>query len=134
MSRRFLIGLVLLCALQAHADPPTVGPTTAVPSAGAHSDFNGTGIDPDGTAFKHQRVSTGSVPAGGGPVTLTWTTAFPNVFYVPICAVAINESTALTLSVHHVESKTAAAVVVRMNNEAAVGKTGTLICVAYRLL
>lgn len=83
-------------------------------------------------AAKHQRVTTGSIGGGGtAAVTITWATPFSNANYTVSAAVVEATATTLTLRVHHVESVTAAAVVVRIINDDAVNaKTGTLHVIA----
>lgn len=85
-----------------------------------------------GTGFtgvsKAQRVTTGSIGgAGSAAVTITWTTAFSNANYTVSAAVVQADATVTTLRVHHVESVTATAVVVRIvNDDTLNAKTGTL--------
>lgn len=77
-------------------------------------------------------VPTGSIAGGeNAAITITWTTAFPDTNYTVV--VSIIEATASTLSlrVHHIESKTATGIVVRViNDDTLNAKSGTLQAIA----
>ncbi|MFQ5694817.1 MAG: hypothetical protein ACE5HB_02410 [Terriglobia bacterium] len=90
------------------------------------------GVNNDGAALKHARVSTGAVAAGASaPVTLTWTTAFADANYTVNCSVVEATASTSTLRLHHIESVTATAVVLRViNDDPANAKTATLHCIA----
>ena len=90
------------------------------------------GLGNNGAAFKHGRVSTGSVgAAASAAVTLTWTTAFADTNYTVNCSVQEAAASTSTLRVHHIESVAAGSVVVRVvNDDGANPKTGTLHCTA----
>lgn len=90
-----------------------------------------TGIHPNGGGFKHGRVTTGSISAGSTAlVTLTWTTAFADANYTVSAEVEDSTTSSLSLSVVHVESKTASAVAVRVLNNSVGSLTGTLNVIA----
>jgi len=90
------------------------------------------GVDANGGGFKHARVSTGSIAASGSAaVTVTWTSAFADANYTPVCSV--QEATAGTnsLRVHHIQSIAAGSIVVRIaNDNSGSALTGTLLCQA----
>jgi hypothetical protein len=94
--------------------------------------YTATGVTPNGEIIKHQRKTTASIPVGGAAEVLTWTTAWSDAAYIPICMVEIGEAGAATLSVHHIEAFTASTVTVRINNQAGVGKVGVLHCIGLR--
>ncbi len=85
-----------------------------------------------GSGLKHQRVTTGSIAAStASAVTFTWTAAFADANYTPQCSVTEAGADNNTLRVHHIESVTAAAlVVVVYNDNTTTAKTGTLNCIA----
>jgi len=89
-------------------------------------------LDNNGAAFKHGRVTTGSVGAGASAaVTLTWTTAFADANYTVTCSLAEATASTSTLRLHHLESVAAGSVVARVVNDDGVNpKTGTLHCTA----
>lgn len=93
--------------------------------------FNG-GVNNNGAALKHARVTTGSIAAGSSAaVTLTWTTAFADASYTVNCSLVEATAGASSLHLHHLESVTAAAVVTRVVNDDTVNAlTGTLHCIA----
>lgn len=90
------------------------------------------GVGNNGAAFKHGRVTTGSVGAGASAaVTLTWTTAFADANYTVTCSLAEATASTSTLRLHHLESVAAGSVVARVVNDDGVNpKTGTLHCTA----
>jgi len=93
------------------------------------------GVAPDGSGFKHSRTTTGSIAlSSSAAVTVTWTTAFTDANYT-LCGVEVVEADTdvLTLHVDHVESISASAVVVRVENrDAGAAKTGTLhVCAVH---
>ena len=85
-----------------------------------------------GTGLKHGRVTTGAISGStSAAVTLTWGgSAFANTSYTVNCSVLEATTSASTLRVHHVESVTTTTVVVRVVNDDAGSKTGTLHCMA----
>lgn len=86
---------------------------------------------PDASAFKHKRVTTGSIGAGSTAlVTVTWTTPFADANYTVSASVVDSTTTSLSLSVVHVESVTANDVTVRILNNAVGSLTGTLHVIA----
>lgn len=90
------------------------------------------GVAADGGGFKHSRVTTGSINASSSAaVTVTWTTAFADANYTVHASVVEADTDTATLQVDHIESVSASAVVVRVENEDAGGaKTGTLNVIA----
>lgn len=89
------------------------------------------GMLPDAGGFKHARVTTGSVSAGATAlVTITWTTAFADANYTVVAEVLDSTASSLSLSVVHIESKTASAVTVRVLNNALGSLTGTIQAIA----
>lgn len=91
----------------------------------------GAGVNNDGGGFKHQRITTGSVGAGATAlVTITWTTAFADANYTATASVIDSTTSSLSLSVVHIESKTASAMTVRVLNNAIGSLTGTLDAIA----
>jgi len=80
--------------------------------------------------FKHQSVTTGAIGAAAdAAITLTWTQAFADASYDPQCSVLEATASTVTLRLHHIESKAAASVVVRVvNDDPANPHTGTLYC------
>jgi hypothetical protein len=89
------------------------------------------GVANNGGGFKHSRVSTGSVGAGSTAlVTITWGTAFADTNYTVGVDVQDSTTSSLSLSVVHIESKTAAAITVRVINNSVGSLTGTLHAVA----
>jgi hypothetical protein len=87
------------------------------------------GIRTDGGGFKHQNITTGSVPATTyANVTLTWNSAFLDTNYDAQCTVLQSTSAAVAIRVDHIVSIAAANVVVTVYNGAAGALTGTLYC------
>jgi hypothetical protein len=85
-----------------------------------------------GGGLKHQNVSTGSIAAGAAAdVTLTWTSAFADTNYDPVCSIVGSQASNNDLSLHHIESISAGAVVARIvNDDSASAHTGSLVCTA----
>jgi hypothetical protein len=85
-----------------------------------------------GGGWKHQNISTGSIASSGAAdVTLTWTAAFGDINYDPICAVIGSQASNSDLRLHHIESISATALVARVvNDDTANAHTGTLVCTA----
>lgn len=112
------------------------GSVTLTPgNADSGGAFNGTIIMNNhmgqGSALKHQRVTTGSITAGASSVvTLTWTSAFADANYTVTCSVVDTTTAAASLRVVHVESVVAASTGVRIENTSAGSITGTLDCIA----
>lgn len=83
------------------------------------------------SAFKHQRVTTGSITAGtSAVVTLTWTSPFADANYTVTCSVEDSTAATASLVVVHIEAKAANTVQVRISNTSAGSLTGTLNCIA----
>lgn len=81
--------------------------------------------------IKHQRITTGSVGAGSTAlVTITWAVAFSDANYTVNASVIDSTTSSLSLSVVHVESKSASAVEVRVLNNAAGSLTGEVQAIA----
>jgi hypothetical protein len=101
-------------------------------SAGAGAVFN-SGVYKDGGGFKHARVATGSIAAGdSAAVTASWATPFKDTSYTVI-GCEVEEATAATLALrkHHIESRTAADLTVRVvNDDGDAAHIGTLHCTA----
>lgn len=90
-----------------------------------------TGVVADGGGLKHARVTTGSIGAASSAlVTVTWTTAFADTNYTVVASVQDSTAAILSLTVVHIETKTAAAVEVRVQNTSAGSLTGTLHVIA----
>jgi len=85
-----------------------------------------------GGGWKHQDAGTGSIAAGAGAdVTLTWTTAFADASYDPLCNVIGSQASNNDLRLHHIESLSSTTVVARIvNDDSAAAHTGTLVCTA----
>jgi hypothetical protein len=85
-----------------------------------------------GGGWKHQNVSTGSIASSGAAdVTLTWTAAFADSNYDPVCGVLGSQASNSDLRLHHIESVSAAAVVARViNDDSSSAHSGTLVCTA----
>jgi hypothetical protein len=85
-----------------------------------------------GGGWKHQNVSTGSVSSNGAAdVTLTWTTAFADANYDPICTVIGSQASNSDLRLHHIESLSSTALMVRVvNDDSSNAHSGTLVCTA----
>jgi hypothetical protein len=90
-----------------------------------------TGVDNNGTGFKHGRVTTGSIGAGSSAlVTLTWGSGFANTNYTVTADVEDSTTSTSSLKVVHIESKTTGSVVVRVENTSGGSLTGTLNVIA----
>jgi hypothetical protein len=85
-----------------------------------------------GGGWKHQNVSTGSIASSGAAdVTLTWTAAFADANYDPICNVIGSQASNSDLRLHHIESISSTAVVARViNDDTSTAHSGTLVCTA----
>ena len=85
-----------------------------------------------GGGWKHQNVSTGSVASSGAAdVTLTWTAAFADASYDPICTVIGSQASNSDLHLHHIESVSSTALVARVvNDDSSNAHSGTLVCTA----
>lgn len=85
-----------------------------------------------GAVTKAQRVTTGSIAgAATAAITITWASPFADANYSVSAALVEATATTATIRIHHVESISAANVVVRVvNDDAVVAKTGTLHVVA----
>lgn len=85
-----------------------------------------------GGGWKHQNVSTGSVASSGAAdVTLTWTAAFADASYDPMCTVIGSQASNSDLRLHHIESVSSTAVVARVvNDDSSSAHSGTLVCTA----
>lgn len=78
--------------------------------------------------MKTKRVTTGSVTgAATSLVTITWDTAFADTSYTASVDVLDATTTSLSLTVVHIETQTAAAITVRVLNNAVGALTGTLM-------
>lgn len=81
--------------------------------------------------IKHQRVTTGSINAtSSAVVTLTWSAAFADANYTVNVSVVDTTAAALSLQVVHIESQSASAITVRVENTSAGALTGTLHAIA----
>jgi len=91
------------------------------------------GFAQSGAGVRHKRVSTGSITLGVNvPITLTWDAAFADTNYTVGCSIEDGATGLASLEVHHLESKTASGVVVRVNNlDLTTARTGTLHCWAF---
>jgi hypothetical protein len=85
-----------------------------------------------GGGWKHQNAGTGSIAASSGAdVTLTWTTAFADASYDPLCTVIGSQASNNDLRLHHIESLNSTTLVARIvNDDSAAAHTGTLVCTA----
>ena len=85
-----------------------------------------------GGGWKHQNVSTGSVASSGAAdVTLTWTQAFADANYDPMCTVIGSQASNSDLRLHHLESVSSTALVARIvNDDSASAHSGSLVCTA----
>lgn len=107
----------------------TNGTTTACTIYGTQTIPSG--IAADGGGHKHSRVTTGSVAGlGSALVTVTWTTAFADTSYTVVASVLNSTAATAALKVTHVESITASAITVRVENTSVVALTGTLHVIA----
>lgn len=84
------------------------------------------GVTANAAGFKHKRVAASVGASTSALITVTWSTAFADTNYTVVCSV--QDSTAATASavVTHIESVSASAVTVRVNNTAAATFNGTL--------
>lgn len=90
-----------------------------------------TGINNNASGLKHARVSTGAIGAiSSALVTCTWPSTFANANYTVVASVEDSTAALLSLRVVHLESKTASAVVVRVENTSGGSLTGTLHLIA----
>jgi hypothetical protein len=90
-----------------------------------------TGVAADASGFKHKRLTTGSVAANtDAAVTVNWTTAFADANYTVSCALVDATASASALKIIHIDSYTAASVIVRVRNDSAGALTGTLHVIA----
>lgn len=81
--------------------------------------------------IKHQRITTGSILAETTAlVTITWAVAFADANYTVDASVIDSTSSSLSLSVVHIESKSASAVTVRVLNNALGSLTGEVQAIA----
>ena len=88
-----------------------------------------TGLYPDGSGFKHQTVSTGSVASGAtAKVPLTWSTPFSDENYQGICTVA-DDTGFLQVINTSVPTQTSVVAVLK-NNDSSGAHTGSLACFA----
>lgn len=77
------------------------------------------------------RITTGSIGAGASAlVTYTWTTPFKDTNYTVTASVLNATAAAASLRVVHIETISATAVAVRVENTSAGALTGTLHLVA----
>ena len=85
-----------------------------------------------GGGWKHQNVSTGSIASSGAAdVTLTWTAAFADASYDPVCSVIGSQASNADLHLHHIESISATTLVARViNDDTSNAHSGTLVCTA----
>ena len=95
-------------------------------------EFGTGGIAVDGLGFKHGRTTTGAITTGASAaITVTWATAFADANYTAFCSVIEADTDVATIQIDHIESKSASAIVVRVENEdGAATRTGELQCVA----
>lgn len=78
-----------------------------------------------------KRISTGSIAGGAhAAVTLTWDSPFADANYTVTVSVVQSDADTETLRVDHIQSVSATAVVVRIFNNDASARTGTLHAVA----
>ena len=90
----------------------------------------GRGISRDGSGLKHQSVGMGPIgPGSSAVVTLTWATAFADRSYDPQCSVVDSAASTAAVRIHHIESFTANAIMVRIvNDDRIFPHNGTLYC------
>lgn len=89
------------------------------------------GVDGTQGGIKHQRASTGSITNGTRVgVVITWTNAFADASYTPVCTVLDTSATGAGLSVERISAQSAASITVQVFNQAAGALTGTLNCIA----
>lgn len=102
------------------------GPTGAFDALTA-----GVTVTSDAGGLKHKRVTTGSIGPGSSlVVTVTWGTTFADANYTVSASVLDTTTAAAALRVVHIESVSAAAVTVRVENTAAGAHTGTVNVIA----
>lgn len=87
---------------------------------------------PGSNQFRSAQVTTGSIAgAGTAAITVTWPVAMSSADYTVVANVLEATASTSTLRVHHIQSQTATAVVVRIvNDDPTVAKTGTIHAVA----
>lgn len=84
-----------------------------------------------GSGLKHIRQTTGSISGlSSGLVTVTWANAFADANYTVCASVEDSTTNTASLSVYHIETISASAVAIRVQNEAVGAKTGTLHVIA----
>lgn len=78
------------------------------------------------------RASTGSVGISGASnlVTITWVTPFDDTSYTTSVTMQSADTSALGLTIVHVESQTASAIQVRVTNNTLGALTGTIHAMA----
>lgn len=83
------------------------------------------------TGLQQQTATTGVVAGGATAViTLTWPIAFADTNYSAVASVLDTTAAVASLSVVHIESKTAGAITVRVTNAAVGAITGTVLGIA----
>jgi hypothetical protein len=90
------------------------------------------GISSDGPGFKHKRVTgctTGAVLGNNCETTVTWTTAFPDANYTPVCNL-LGPATLGHLGAISTSAIAAASVKVQTVTDTAAAITGTINCIA----
>ena len=93
-----------------------------------------TGLYNDGGGAKHARITTGGIAHSSTvSVTLTWTTAFGDANYTPVCNVLDSSG---FLSVAQINNLQASSIAVNItNSDSTTGDagvhTGTLLCHAF---
>ena len=89
------------------------------------------GVTPAATTIQRKRATTGSVAGGGTAlVTVTWDEPFDDATYTAVASIVQADAVA-NLRVVKIQSQTAAAIVVRVENVAAItAYTGTVHAVA----
>jgi hypothetical protein len=95
------------------------------------SKFNA-GISNDGPGFKHKRVTgctTGAVSGNNCETTVTWTTAFADANYTPVCTL-LGAATLGHLGAISTSAIAAASVKVQTVTDTAAAITGTINCIA----
>lgn len=87
---------------------------------------------PSSNQFRAAQVTTGSIAGGGtAAVTVTWPVPMSTDDYTAVAAMLQSTASTSTLRVHHIQSQTATAIVVRIvNDDAVTAKTGTVYAVA----
>lgn len=89
---------------------------------------------PKAANIRAAQVTTGSIAgAASSSITVAWPSDWENDDYTVVASVLEATATDSTLRVHHIESKTATQVVVRViNDDGTNAKTGTLHVVGMR--